>query len=84
MLSRFNGHLKSVLLRVSEARDLGEFDRYRFYDHTKVLLAAPPDMLRIDEKGLLEYYVSNVVGIEPHAVTAISSQKNGWARAPTL
>jgi hypothetical protein len=63
LLGRFNGHLKCVLLRVSEARDLGEFDRYRFYDHTKALLAAPPDMLRIDEKGLPEYYIPNVVGV---------------------
>ena len=28
MLGRFNGFLKSVILRISEARDLGEFDRF--------------------------------------------------------
>jgi hypothetical protein len=27
MLGRFNGFTKSVILRMSEARDLGEFDR---------------------------------------------------------
>ena len=27
---------KSVILRVSEARDLGDFDRYAFHDHMKV------------------------------------------------
>lgn len=32
MLGRFNGFLKSVILRVSEARDLGDVDRYAFYD----------------------------------------------------
>ena len=36
LLGRFNGFLKSVILRVSEARDLGEFDRFAFYDHMKV------------------------------------------------
>src|SRR5262249_15203871 len=30
VLGRFNGYLKSVILRVSEARDLGDFDRFAF------------------------------------------------------
>jgi len=47
---RFNGFLKSVILRISEARDLGEFDRFQFYEHLKPYTAAPPDMLRVDEK----------------------------------
>ena len=37
LLGRFNGFVKSVILRVSEARDLGEIDRFSFYDHTKSL-----------------------------------------------
>ena len=45
MLGRFNGFLKAVILRVSEARDLGEVNRFAFYDHMKAFLAAPPDML---------------------------------------
>jgi hypothetical protein len=40
MLGRFNGFLKSVILRISEARDLGEFDRFKFYDHMKTYTAA--------------------------------------------
>ena len=35
MLRRFNGFLKSVILRISEARDLGDLNRYQFYDHMK-------------------------------------------------
>ncbi len=38
-LGRFNGFVKSVVLRVSEAKDVGEFDRFKFYAHTKVYLA---------------------------------------------
>ena len=34
-LGRFNGYLKSVILRVNEARDLGDVNRYQFYDHMK-------------------------------------------------
>jgi hypothetical protein len=63
MLGRFNGFLKSVILRVSEARDLGDVDRFAFYDHMKTYTAAPPDVLRVDEKHLREYAVFNVCGV---------------------
>lgn len=62
-LGRFNGFLRSVVLRLSEARDLGEFDRYAFFDHMKAYIAAPPDVLRVDEKNLGEYYVFNLCGV---------------------
>jgi hypothetical protein len=63
VLGRFNGFLKAVILRVSEARDLGEFDRFAFYDHMKGITAAPPDVLRIDEKHRNEYAIPNVCGV---------------------
>jgi Family of unknown function (DUF5906) len=63
MLGRFNGFLKSVILRVSEARDLGEINRYQFYDHMKAYTAAPPDVLRVDEKHIREHSVFNCCGV---------------------
>jgi hypothetical protein len=63
ILGRFNGFLRSVILRVSEARDLGEFDRFAFYDHMKAFMAAPPDVLRVDEKFLREYSILNVTAV---------------------
>jgi hypothetical protein len=63
VISRFNGFLKSVILRVSEARDLGDADRFKFYDHMKAFTAAPPDVLRVDEKNLREHSVVNVTGV---------------------
>ena len=63
MLGRFNGFAQSVVLRINEARDLGEFDRFAFYDHSKVYTAAPPDVLRVDEKNLREHPVFNVCGV---------------------
>jgi hypothetical protein len=63
MLGRFNGFLKSTVMRISEARDLGDISRYEFYDAMKAYTAAPPDVLRIDEKNRNEYYVPNVVGV---------------------
>ena len=63
MLGRFNGFLKSVILRVNEARDLGDVNRYQFYDHLKAYTAAPPDVLRVDEKHLREHSVINCCGV---------------------
>lgn len=63
MLGRFNGFVRSVILRVSEARDLGDTDRFAFYDHMKTYTAAPPDVLRVDEKHIPEYAVFNVCGV---------------------
>jgi hypothetical protein len=62
LLGRFNSFVKSVILRVNEARDLGDVDRFKFYDHTKIYTAAPPDVLRVDEKHLREHYVFNCLG----------------------
>jgi hypothetical protein len=62
-ICRFNGFIKSVILRVSEARDLGEIDRYKFYDHLKSLAASPPETLHVDEKHLREHAVVNCTGV---------------------
>ena len=62
-VGRFNGFLKSVILRISEARDVGDTDRFKFYDHIKSFTAAPPDMLRIDEKNLREHNILNCCGV---------------------
>jgi hypothetical protein len=63
LLGRFNGFLKSVVLRVNEARDLGDVSRFAFYDHMKSYTAAPPDVLRVDEKNLREHNVLNCCGV---------------------
>jgi hypothetical protein len=63
VLGRFNHFLKGVILRISEARDLGDFDRYQFYEHMKGYTAAPPETLTIDEKFLRECSILNCVGI---------------------
>ena len=63
VMARFNGFLKSVILRISEGRDLGDVDRYQFYDHMKDYMAAPPDVLCVDEKHLREHSVLNCTGV---------------------
>jgi hypothetical protein len=59
----YNDFARAVILRISEARDLGEATRYQFYDHLKVYSAAPPDVLRINGKYLRPHYVFNCCGL---------------------
>src|SRR5215471_15265421 len=61
LFGAFNSYAKSVILRVNEGRDLGEIDRFKFYDHTKDYAAAPPGVIRVNEKYLQEYYIFNVI-----------------------
>jgi hypothetical protein len=62
-LEQYNGFVKSIILRVNEARDLGDVDRFQFYDHFKAYTAAPPDVLRVNEKYLRAHYVFNCCGV---------------------
>lgn len=63
LTGKFNGFVKSVILRVSEARDMGMKDRYGFYEHTKIYIAAPPNTFLCNEKNRKEYQVVNVTGL---------------------
>lgn len=63
LLGDFNPHIKAVVLRVSEARDSGDMNRFALHEHCKTLLACPPDVLRCNEKNLREHAVFNVVGV---------------------
>jgi hypothetical protein len=62
--SQFTGYLQSVVLRISETRDLGEnFDRFAFYEHTKTLIAAPPETLTCNDKYIRAYPIINGTGV---------------------
>ena len=63
MNSPHNDYLCAVVLRVSEAKDQGEVNRYALYETMKTMLAAPPDMHRINTKYIPQYYVANVVNV---------------------
>ena len=60
ILGPFNSHLKSVVLNINEARDLGDVNRVSFYEHSKVFLASPPAALYINEKHVKEYLIPNL------------------------
>jgi hypothetical protein len=55
--------MQSTVLRVSETRDLGETSRYSFYETTKTMIAAPPDMVRINIKHVPQFYIPNVTAV---------------------
>jgi hypothetical protein len=63
MIGRFNGFLQAVVLRVSEARDLGDINRYAFYEHLKLYTATQSDVIPIEEKYLPTYPIANVVSL---------------------
>ena len=63
LLGRFNGFARSVILCVNEVHDLGDVDRFGLYERLKAYTAAPPDVIRVDEKHLREYSVFNVCGV---------------------
>jgi len=66
LMEPFNPHVRAVILRVSEAHDLGEserLNRFALYERTKIYAASPPEVLRCNEKFLPSYYVPNVLGL---------------------
>jgi hypothetical protein len=62
-LKDFNGFVRSVILCISEASDLGEVTRKAFYERTKTLITAPPYMFRCNEKYIPHRNVQNVCGV---------------------
>jgi hypothetical protein len=63
IMGRFNRCFRSVILRINEARDLGDMSRFQFYDHMKTYLAAPPLTLDVEEKYRNKYVIPNCVGV---------------------
>jgi hypothetical protein len=63
LFGSFNGYLKAVILRVSEARDMGDVNKFQLYERMKTMGAAPPDVLRVNEKHLKEHHIVNIVGV---------------------
>jgi hypothetical protein len=59
----FTDWAEVTLLIINEARDLGEADRYKFYESSKRFIAAPPDTLSCNRKYLAAYDVPNVMGV---------------------
>jgi Family of unknown function (DUF5906) len=59
----FTTWVESTLVIINEARDLGDIDRYKFYESAKRFIAASPDTLPCNKKYLASYDVPNVMGV---------------------
>jgi hypothetical protein len=58
----YNEYRRSVILRISEAKNIeDEYDRYNFYEARKILVAAPPETLEVNGKYIRHYYIPNLV-----------------------
>lgn len=62
LFGNFNGYLKAVILRISEARDMGEVNKFQLYERMKTMSAAPPDVIRVNQKYMGEHHIVNIVG----------------------
>ncbi|QND55661.1 primase-helicase family protein [Mesorhizobium huakuii] len=60
LMSPWTHFARSVILRINEVHDLGETNRFTFYDRSKRYCVAPPSTLKVNEKHLRQYYVQNV------------------------
>jgi len=66
LVAKNNDYLQTIILRVNEARDVGEqgtVDRYRLYDHIKDTLTAPPSTLRVNIKYVPEFEIMKCLGM---------------------
>lgn len=63
LFGSFSGYLKSIILRVSEARDMGDVNKFQLYERMKTIGAAPPEVLRVNEEHLKEHSIVNLVGV---------------------
>jgi hypothetical protein len=61
LFSDYTPFRQSVILRINEARDLGEVNTVQFYNHMKQLSAAPPKGLLVNDKYMRSYYIPNVL-----------------------
>ncbi|RLP22478.1 hypothetical protein D8676_24040 [Mesorhizobium sp. YM1C-6-2] len=63
LFGQFNSFARSVLAVISEIHDLGDANRFSFYERTKRYIVAPPEVLTVNEKHLRPYNVPNVCGV---------------------
>jgi hypothetical protein len=63
IMGGYNDYMRCVVLRISEIRDLGDVNRYAFYEHMKTISASPPDVLRVHGKYIPHHCVVNVAGV---------------------
>jgi hypothetical protein len=67
LVSTHNDFLCAIIIRINEARDIGDtnrgrIDRYSLHDHMKALMTSPPETHRINRKYIPQYIGLSVMG----------------------
>lgn len=60
LTSQFNPYLMARVLRINEAKDTGGESRFQFYDRTKTIITAPPNVHVINNKGVNPFQIPNL------------------------
>jgi hypothetical protein len=60
LTSPYNSYLMARVLRINEAKDTGGESRFQFYDKTKTIITAPPNVHSINEKHIKANQVPNL------------------------
>jgi hypothetical protein len=67
LFERFNPFVKSVIVRLNETHDLGDgekvINRFALHNRLKTLIAAPPEILPLNDKNEKLVYPLNVLGL---------------------
>ena len=63
VMGKYNGFAQAVIMRVNEVHDLGEVDRFSFYERMKWYCAAPPETIQVNDKYVPIHPVFNVVSV---------------------
>lgn len=60
---KFNPFLESLVCFINEASDLGDDDRFEFYNRRKTWLASPPDIISVADKNVKLHPIANFTAI---------------------
>lgn len=63
VMGRFNDYVRSLLIIISEAHDLGDISRYAFADAVKTLIATPPETILCEVKHVPTFPVLNMSSV---------------------
>ncbi len=77
MDEKFNPHLEALFCRISEANDLGDDDRFKFYERRKAWAVSPPNTITVTDKHVKAHPVVNVV-----AMVVSGNEKSGFYLPP--
>jgi hypothetical protein len=82
LAGRWGYPLESEVIYTNELRQTEAKDRRALENHLKPIIAAPPDMLMVEHKGMHPYYIPNrllvIAGSNERAAIALPTEDRRW------